>query len=136
MFHKTSLKLAGLYLAIIMTISVFFSFSLYNISMREIERGFRRQSDIIQPGQRPGPGAGRQDFDEQRQDILDEARARVLRAAEPRAKIGLSERRKQSHSHSEHHSRASCLTRLFSQKPAFGSAFVFLPRPFFENRTC
>ena len=40
-FHRSSVKLAGLYLAIIMAISLFFSVSLYNVSMEELNRGLR-----------------------------------------------------------------------------------------------
>lgn len=47
MFHKTSLRLAGLYLVIIMIISLLFSATLYNISARELDRGFRRQGSFI-----------------------------------------------------------------------------------------
>jgi signal transduction histidine kinase len=47
MFHKTSVRLTGFYLAIIMAISLCFSFTLYNLSMREFDRGFRRQDEIV-----------------------------------------------------------------------------------------
>jgi len=47
MFHKTSLKLAALYLTIIMAISLAFSINLYNISIREIDRGLRRQQQAV-----------------------------------------------------------------------------------------
>jgi signal transduction histidine kinase len=47
MFHKTSLKLAALYLTIIMAISLAFSINLYNISVREIDRGLRRQQSAV-----------------------------------------------------------------------------------------
>lgn len=45
--HKASLRLAGLYLSIIMMISLFFSANLYELSIQEVDRGFRRQTDII-----------------------------------------------------------------------------------------
>lgn len=47
MFHNTSLRLAGLYLLIIMTISLLFSVSLFNISTREIDRGLERQKNFV-----------------------------------------------------------------------------------------
>lgn len=47
MFHKTSLRLTGLYLVIIMIISLLFSATLYQISSRELDRGFRRQGSFI-----------------------------------------------------------------------------------------
>lgn len=43
MFKETSLKLASLYLAVIMAISAGFSISLYEISARQLERGFISQ---------------------------------------------------------------------------------------------
>ncbi|MCB9822910.1 HAMP domain-containing histidine kinase [Candidatus Nomurabacteria bacterium] len=47
MFHKTSVRLAGLYLVIIMVISFLFSATLYNLSARELDRGFARQGSFI-----------------------------------------------------------------------------------------
>lgn len=38
--HKPSLRLAGLYLAIIMVISLFFSVNVYQLSLQEFQRGF------------------------------------------------------------------------------------------------
>lgn len=49
MFHKASLKLASLYLAIIMLISLFFSVNIYQLSLDELDRGLRRQ-DVSQEG--------------------------------------------------------------------------------------
>lgn len=40
-FHKKSTKLAGLYLAIMMAISIFFSLNVYQLSTQEFNRGFR-----------------------------------------------------------------------------------------------
>ncbi len=45
-FHNASIRLTTLYLLIIMTISLLFSLSLYQVASNEIERGFRG---------RPGP---------------------------------------------------------------------------------
>ena len=42
MFHKRSTKLAGLYLAIMMAISLFFSLNVYQLSVQEFDRGLRR----------------------------------------------------------------------------------------------
>lgn len=41
-FHKSSVKLAGLYLGIILAISLLFSVSIYQVSVKELERGIRR----------------------------------------------------------------------------------------------
>ncbi len=48
MFHNTTLKLTGVYLAIIMVISLFFSANIYTLATRELDRGFRRQAAVIQ----------------------------------------------------------------------------------------
>lgn len=49
MFHKASLKLASLYLAVIMLISLFFSINIYQLSVDELNHGFRNQ-DLSQEG--------------------------------------------------------------------------------------
>lgn len=49
MFHAASLKLASLYLAIIMLISLFFSVNIYQLSLDELDRGLRHQ-DVSQRG--------------------------------------------------------------------------------------
>lgn len=45
--HKPSTKLAGLYLGIIMTISFFFSATVYQLSMQEFTRGFNTAPGVI-----------------------------------------------------------------------------------------
>lgn len=45
-FHRTSLNLAGLYLAIIMCISLVFSIAQYRLSTDEIDRAYRRQENF------------------------------------------------------------------------------------------
>jgi signal transduction histidine kinase len=42
MFHRRSIQLAGLYLAILMLISLFFSANIYQLSVQEFEHGIRR----------------------------------------------------------------------------------------------
>lgn len=80
MFHKTSTKLAGLYLAILMAISLFFSLSVYQLSTQEFDRGFRRQGAIIQRGPAFGLDATtRDELLQEQQGRFDEARLRVLR---------------------------------------------------------
>lgn len=78
MFHKTSLKLTALYLSIIMVISFFFSVSLYNVSVREIERGFIRQTELLRPRAGPKKPVRVRDLGSDAQGILEEARSRVL----------------------------------------------------------
>lgn len=48
MFHRPSTRLAGLYLAILMTISLFFSVLVYQLSVQELERGLRRPEPVLQ----------------------------------------------------------------------------------------
>ena len=52
MFHKATLKLTAIYLSIMMVISLAFSFGLYQISIKELDRGLRRQSDTLLGGPR------------------------------------------------------------------------------------
>lgn len=47
MFRSALLRLTLWYLLIIMTISIGFSVALYNVSVKEINQGFGRQSDFI-----------------------------------------------------------------------------------------
>lgn len=65
-FHKTSFKLASLYLAIIMAICVFFSTTIYQVSTQELERGLRRPLPALS-GQVPG-------FSSQVRDVLQQQR--------------------------------------------------------------
>jgi signal transduction histidine kinase len=46
MFHQKSVKLAALYLAIVMAIALFFSANVYQLSMQELDRGLRRPSAV------------------------------------------------------------------------------------------
>lgn len=50
MFQKAYTKLAGLYLAIIMVISIFFSITVYKLSTDEFDRGFRGPGSIASSG--------------------------------------------------------------------------------------
>lgn len=47
MFHKAAVKLAVLYLAIMMAISLFFSANIYQLSIQELERGLRRPGNVL-----------------------------------------------------------------------------------------
>lgn len=46
--HLPALRLAGLYLAIIMLISLFFSATIYQLSIQEVYRGISRQQDVLE----------------------------------------------------------------------------------------
>lgn len=76
--HPGSLKLAGLYLGVLMVISLFFSATLYQTSLRELDRGLRRPTAAI--NNPVGPG-----FSERiRRQIIDE---RALQYEEARDRI-------------------------------------------------
>lgn len=81
MFHKTSLRLAGFYLLIIMTISFLFSATLYSLSARELDRGFRRQGSFINDypddDLRLPPNFQRQ-LIKNRSEVASEAKAHIL----------------------------------------------------------
>jgi two-component system, OmpR family, sensor histidine kinase CiaH len=77
-FHRSSLKLAGLYLTIIMTISLFFSVSLYNVSMEELGRGLRGPGPRSVIEAMPGYGSNlRMLLEEERENQFEQARERV-----------------------------------------------------------
>jgi len=78
MFKKTHLKLAGLYLTVIMAISLLFSVNIYYVSVREVDRGFGMQARNLEPALRPGGPIGRSQFITERQEILDDIRMRVI----------------------------------------------------------
>lgn len=78
-FHKTSLKLASFYLTILMTISVFFSASIYQVSVAELERGLRRPLPAFsQPMDDSFSNFIRQELTNQRLDAFNEARQRMI----------------------------------------------------------
>ena len=56
--HNNSLKLAGLYLSIIMFISLFFSFAVYQLSTQELDRGIRGPE--MQMGRGPERGLSKE----------------------------------------------------------------------------
>lgn len=78
-FHKASLKLAGFYLAILMAISLFFSATIYQVSVNELERGLRRPSRVLSIP----PNIGFTDdliqqYEQERLAAYEEARDRIL----------------------------------------------------------
>jgi two-component system, OmpR family, sensor histidine kinase CiaH len=81
-FHKASVKLAGLYLAVIMLISIFFSVTIYQLSVQEFDRGIRggptpdlriTNSDMTQ-----APSDFRELLIRDRENRYEEARDRVM----------------------------------------------------------
>lgn len=77
--QKESLRLATVYLAIIMVISLFFSANIYHLSTQELDRGLRRQSQIF--GNSHGlnfmPGTIQAIIEEREQEFI-EAKKRIL----------------------------------------------------------
>lgn len=74
-FHKKSLQLAGLYLAIIFAISLFFSATIYQLSVQEFDRGLRGPRGNVE---RMLPNSVRDDIAEEREEIYNDAIDRVL----------------------------------------------------------
>lgn len=81
MFHKTVLRLTGLYLVIIMSISVLFSATLFTLSARELDRGFRRQGAFISEAPSDGtfiPLSLQRQFLQNRDEVSVEAKAHMF----------------------------------------------------------
>lgn len=81
MFHKTVLRLTGLYLIIIMSISVLFSATLFTLSARELDRGFRRQGAFISEFPSDGtliPPSLQRQFLQNRDEVSVEAKAHMF----------------------------------------------------------
>lgn len=80
MFHKTSLRLTGLYLTILMVISFSFSAALYSLAMREFDRGFRRQTEFINqlPPEEFLPPSFQRQFVASRNILVREAKTRII----------------------------------------------------------
>ncbi len=80
-FHKASTQLAGLYLVILMAISLFFSIAVYHTSSNELSRGLQRPSSIFTQNQNPDfrfPAGFRQQFNAERAQQVDDVRTHVL----------------------------------------------------------
>lgn len=80
MFKDAALKMAGLYLSILMLISVFFSLNVYQISVQEFDRGLRRPpgSSIQRAGQTgPNQDLLRQ-LESERSEQYRDAKNRIL----------------------------------------------------------
>ena len=77
-FHKPSIRLAGLYLAIMMVVSLFFSAIIYEQSVQELDRGLRRPSQVLQ--NRPGGIVAdlREALEAEREDLYEASQQRVL----------------------------------------------------------
>jgi two-component system sensor histidine kinase CiaH len=75
-FHKSSLKLASLYLAIILAISLFFSATIYQVSVSELGHGLRRPLPAFE-----GPGLPnyiRDQLLEERVESYNQARDKIV----------------------------------------------------------
>ncbi len=79
MFHKPSVRLATLYLAIVMAISLFFSGLIYQLSIQELERGLRRPDPVLmRPSSYGLPIEIRNQILDEREDQFNTARERIL----------------------------------------------------------
>jgi signal transduction histidine kinase len=78
MFRAALIKLTLLYFLIIMTISLFFSFAIYNVSSGEITRNAGRQQNAIERFGRPGGFQNNPDYLAERELLLTEARDNIL----------------------------------------------------------
>lgn len=82
MFHKASIRLAAFYLLIIMAISLFFNLNLYQLSVQEFDRGFRRSpngSALNRPGLQNEPSENtREQILSERENDFQNARNRVI----------------------------------------------------------
>lgn len=77
--HKPSLKLAGLYLAIMMAISIFFSIDIYRVSVQVINRDFHDQGVFVAHLMDFGiPPPTEQQFLQNRQQSNHDAKTRLL----------------------------------------------------------
>ncbi len=77
-FRNTTIKMTTLYLGIIMIISLFFSFSIYQISIREIERGFTQQDRALRGTPPIRELFSDRDFVDDRLERLETAKVRLL----------------------------------------------------------
>lgn len=78
MFYKTTVRLTGLYLGIIMAISLFFSAGIYRLYVQEFEHNLSRQEAVIQrlPSYRLSPDARDQLLDAHDTELA-EAKAHI-----------------------------------------------------------
>lgn len=79
MFHKASVRLAALYLGVIMLISLFFSVNIYQLSIGEFDRSFHQQ-DVMQDGGAIDllPKSLRNQFMQEQDFVYQEAKTRVF----------------------------------------------------------
>lgn len=79
MFHETSTKLAGFYLAILMVISLFFSANIYQLSVSEFDRGIRGPGRALeQQAEEELPMRFRQKLRQGQEALFIEAKQRVI----------------------------------------------------------
>lgn len=78
MFHKSAAKLTGLYLAIIMVISLFFSLVIYQLSTQELARWARNPEPIINVVPNSNRYNLRQRLQDSRMEYYEAAKHRVI----------------------------------------------------------
>jgi signal transduction histidine kinase len=78
-FHATSIRLAGLYLTVMMAISIFFSTTVYQLSLQELDRGLRKPViNLTLPQGKLLPDTVRQQLADAYGRQYQEAKSRVL----------------------------------------------------------
>lgn len=78
MLHKTSTKLAGFYLVIIMVISLFFSANVYQLSVHELQRGLNGPGTILDEPLGPGLSRLREQLRAERRELYRIAKQHVV----------------------------------------------------------
>lgn len=76
--HKASIKLAGLYLAVMMAISLFFSINVYRLSVQEFNRDLRGQRVFINRAPDFGATVFGDQFLQDREQAYSQAKDRIL----------------------------------------------------------
>lgn len=79
--HRNSLRLAGVYLTILMIISLFFSINVYQLSVQELDRGLRRPGPNSAINRLPADSLGRNtlnSFLAEQEAQYDAAQQRIL----------------------------------------------------------
>ncbi len=79
MFHARAVKLAGLYLAILVVISAFFSLNVYQLSVQEFERGIRRPEPAFRiPPDQEFPTRLREQLLTEREQQFQDAKKHII----------------------------------------------------------
>jgi len=78
MFRKTAFRLAGFYLGVLMTISLFFSVVVYELSVQELQRGLRLPDKVLSQFSADNLPLSIQEWQDMREEQYREAKSRVI----------------------------------------------------------